>query len=321
MARASKYLRKDISEFPFHLVYEEYTRGIIEYKEERLRKYKEFIRLKEVEYSGTHEAPYEGNFSEEYPYTEPSLSALREAGYRNMTTVFKSLGIKTASPWLMPQLLNYLNETVTLVKTASGQFDGFETVKLWVNKNKPRHLGMLYTIIYPTRSAIVNTQTSVDARDYCTLVPLFLAAFKRYRDVKYSDWDRDTLEHIVHAPLLEAMLHENIPDVSNEELAEVRSKGKLTNYVHKLASDVVSASKLAGLNDTLIVMLTQIWVADPSVRTKYMVLDPKSWDHIPPPIITIDLFNEKPGTDPWGTELITTEWKANIAPVDLPWND
>lgn len=38
------------------------------------------------------------------------------------------------------------------------------------------------------------------------------------------------------------------------------------------------------------IMMLQTWCAHPSNRTKYMVLDPKAWDTVPPPLVAADVF-------------------------------
>jgi hypothetical protein len=40
-------------------------------------------------------------------------------------------------------------------------------------------------------------------------------------------------------------------------------------------------------------MLCQIWVAHPSLRTEYMVLDPYNWDRMPPSLIATEIFAQK----------------------------
>jgi len=40
-------------------------------------------------------------------------------------------------------------------------------------------------------------------------------------------------------------------------------------------------------------MLTQIWVAHPSLRTEYMILDPNNWDKMPEPLVGSEIFNTK----------------------------
>lgn len=49
-------------------------------------------------------------------------------------------------------------------------------------------------------------------------------------------------------------------------------------------------------------MLTQVWVAHPSLRNEYMVLDPVNWDQMPEP-------------------LIPTELHKIITPSKLPWDE
>lgn len=56
-------------------------------------------------------------------------------------------------------------------------------------------------------------------------------------------------------------------------------------------------------------MLTQIWVAHPSLRTEYMVLDPNDWDWMPPPLVTTEVF--KPETKPVATSNYVS---------DVPWD-
>lgn len=59
---------------------------------------------------------------------------------------------------------------------------------------------------------------------------------------------------------------------------------------------------LKGIGDTVLgkapklvsTMLTQIWVAHPSVRTNYMVLDPYNWDKMPEPLATAEIFAPDP---------------------------
>jgi hypothetical protein len=56
-------------------------------------------------------------------------------------------------------------------------------------------------------------------------------------------------------------------------------------------------------------MLTQIWVAHPSLRTEYMILNPNNWDLMPPPLVSTDIFKQSPA-EPKSTQSVNT---------DLPW--
>lgn len=312
MARPSS--KKDIKEIPFATIRQEYVRAVNEYKDIRARQYAEFLLSKEAEWTATHEAPYEGNFSDQYPDPKLTQSELDAVGFKGVAAVLPSLGIKAASKWLMPQLLNYLNETVVFVRTAEGKIDGRATVINWVAKDQDKHLGMLYVITFPTRSAVVSNQTSEP--DSSSLVPLFLAAFKKYRNINYSEWDRDTLSLIVAEPLLKAMLCGPVPDITTEQLLQLRVDGKLPTTHHKLLAAAVNASPLAGLPDNAVAMLTQIWVASPELRTKYMVLDPDNWDAMPAPLVSINLFSKYDTTvHPWQTTMPEPKTKDTI-----PWS-
>lgn len=316
MARPTQHITRDIKDFPFHKIREAYVLGLREYKDHLMRQYSEFILGKEREWNATHEAPYEGNFSEMYPEPKLSIQQQNTAGFSGMRATLTSLGLPVASSWLLPQLLNYLNETVTLVKNTSGLIDGRETVARWVARDQDRHLGMLYIMTYPTRSAIIKSQTALDGRDFCTLVPLFLSAFKKYRNVGYSEWDPTTLGLIVAQPLLDAMTCGPVAPITTTELVQLRVDGIMAAAKHKLLASVVASSPLAKLPDNAVAMLCQIWVADPAIRTKYMVLDPDNWDNIPLPLISLDMFNSK-DEDLWGTQYTHKE----VPPVaeDIPW--
>jgi hypothetical protein len=58
-------------------------------------------------------------------------------------------------------------------------------------------------------------------------------------------------------------------------------------------------------------MLCQIWVAHPSLRTEYMVLDPVDWDYMPEPLVSPEIFI----TNKAGKSTLTYD-----ASSDLPWN-
>ena len=49
-------------------------------------------------------------------------------------------------------------------------------------------------------------------------------------------------------------------------------------------------------NKLIIAIMLQIWIAHPTRRTKYMILDPMNWDNTPEPIIDDSIFleDEKP---------------------------
>lgn len=56
-------------------------------------------------------------------------------------------------------------------------------------------------------------------------------------------------------------------------------------------------------------MLTQIWVAHPSLRNQYLVLDPYNWDDIPAPLVSTEIFLPEYASAP----------PVDTKPNELPW--
>lgn len=307
MPRPSKFalIKKDMHQFPFHMLTEAYIVGQKQLEQEHKAAWAAFILDKELEYVGSNEAPYEGNFNDQYTQSELTLSQRNQAGFAEVELVLDSLVAGSLYTWLMPQVLMYLHQTVQLVKDESGLYDGTKTLKLWVAEDPQRRRGIIYYLTIPKRGTVVKSQSSPEGRDYSALVPLFLSAFKKYRDVPYSAWNPSSLDYVVHETLLQAMLVEPPPDLSTDELLAIRTQG-LTTVGGKTAGAMKvarSTYKLTGIQDTplgplnaysnlAVTMLCQTWVADPSIRCKLMILDPLDWDSMPPPLVSIDLFNK-----------------------------
>jgi hypothetical protein len=117
-----------------------------------------------------------------------------------------------------------------------------------------------------------------------------------------------------------------IPNCTNyglgsEELLELRERG-LTIKSGPQAGTVslpTSLWCLKGMQGTVLAtapklvttMLAQIWVAHPTLRTEYMVLDPNAWDTMPPPLIDLQI---------WKTTLAHTSPKKIREQANLPWD-
>lgn len=307
MPRPSKFAltKKDMHQFPFHMLTEAYLVGQKQIEQEHKEAWDAFILEKEAEYVGANEAPYEGNFNDLYTQSELTLSQRNRAGFAEVELVLESLGAGTMYTWLMPQVLMYLHQTVKLVKDDDGLYNGTKTLKAWVSEDPVRRRGIIYYLTIPKRGVVVKSQSSPEGRDYSALVPLFLSAFKKYRDVPYSAWNPSSLDYVVAENLLQAMLIEEVPQLSVDELLEIRTLG-LTTAGGKTAGTMKvarSTFKLTGIQDTLlgplnaysnlaVTMLCQTWVADPSIRCNLMILDPIDWDATPPPLVSIDLFTK-----------------------------
>lgn len=123
------------------------------------------------------------------------------------------------------------------------------------------------------------------------LVPIVLAGFKCAQNVKYSQWDRNSLEYIVDKDLLAAMLCDPKP-LSTEEALLYRSMATTDGKNKSYAPN--SCAKLNRLGETTLgdlpklarYMSIQTWCAHPANRTEYMILDPKDWDNMPAPLVS-----------------------------------
>lgn len=127
------------------------------------------------------------------------------------------------------------------------------------------------------------------------LVPIVLAGFKKAQNIPYSQWDRNSLEYVVDKDLLAAMLCDPKP-LSTKEALEYRSMA-ITDATGKSYAPN-SCAKLNRLGETPLgdlpklarYMSIQTWCAHPANRTEYMILDPKSWDNMPVPLVADSLL-------------------------------
>lgn len=180
----------------------------------------------------------------------------------------------------------------------------------------PEMMGLYRFLMLDSRSSYLTKQYTGDAKNYCSLVPLILSAFKRYHDIPYSAWNRNELKYVVNPTLCEAMLYEP-PESSftKDFLLEIRDQGllwksgpnagKLRNPLHTHTLYGLKGTPFEMIPDLAQVMLTQIWCAHPDNRTKYMVLSPNNWDGIPVSLISPAVF--------------LTPTYSNSNP-DLPWD-
>lgn len=273
---------------------------------ENQERYDNYIQQLEQQWSDTHEAPYEGNFSDQYPYKKhPKIADARtKAGMRALVEDFiPRYKLDTImQTWVMPQIVAWLTHkplNLAEVMTAEGKISGRKMAQHIFDFSNEWDLGLYQFLLLDSRSSYISGQYKGEGRTYCSLVPLILYAFKLNKNIKYSEWDRDTLHFVVNDSLRKAMLCE-IPEMTREEIIAARDqgltfksgdkKGTQRNPISTYKLYDTTGTKLHGLPELAQTMITQIWCAHPSNRTKYMVLDPKAWDSIPVPLITTDIF-------------------------------
>ncbi len=222
----------------------------------------------------------------------------------------KSMGLLAYENWLIPQLLAKFAE-MKIRRNDEGKIipeafalDNFTT---------PRLKGMWQVACRINRGNLIKRQ--IADTSYCALVPLILAAFKTYHNIPYSDWAKENLQYVMTRDLAAAMTVEHLPQLSVDELLKFREIGRMKAGKTR---DLVSCNALYNLRGTPLedlpslvkIMLTQVWVAHPSIRSSLMVLDPLIWDNAPDPLVHSDILKHTPakkrakekqdlGTPPW----------------------
>lgn len=226
--------------------------------------------------------------------------------------------LRVHNSWMLPQMLAFFGSFE--VSRKLGSTDRYDP-KLLGKKNigtDPWKTGIWKVATKLRRSALVKAQNNPQYAGYSALVPLVLAGLKKFQNINYAQWDRDGLEHMVDKGLYEAMTCNVPPDLTVAEILEAREIGLTVKSGTKMGTvqNPLSAWKLTGVQNTALAglpalattMLAQIWVAHPSLRSKYMVLDPVNWDNIPEPLITSDIAGSNTkavkhmvvNDNPWG---------------------
>lgn len=256
------------------------------------------IEQMEKDYVDSHEAPYEGNFSDEVAHPKAALSPLQLFKYcrdRIVVEFVEKYGLINHSDWLMPQLLTLLGNMKT-TKNKEGYISGLQFRN--DNFTTPKLRGIYWFLMIDKRSSYLKLQYKAPNKAYCSLVPLVMYAQRLVKGTAYSAWDEDEVQYVVNPELAEAMKC-TYADFSNEQLIEQRTKGLTTpktgalkpaHSTHTLSGEELKTGILKNVPKLAQVMLTQIWCAHPSNRTTYMVLDPYDWDGTPEPIISTDVI-------------------------------
>jgi hypothetical protein len=310
-------ITKDFNSIPWTKAWETYKEAGDEWEETALAAhksheddaYEHLIRKKELalEEINSESGAYEANLSDEFP--KPPYSPLpgraygrRKAGQKALVEKFiKEHNFGDWSESIMPQIITKLGNMVT-TKNDNGLISGNRFIA--DNFKTDADKGLWAFLMLDTRGSYLTTQYKGTARAYSSLVPLILYAIRLVKGVPYTAWDPEEIRSVVNHELAEAMLFRTEDWPTKDEILEGREKG-LTVGSGKDVGKVrtpVSAPKLYATSGTCFngmpnlaqVMLSQIWVAHPDNRTKYMVLDPLNWDRVPPALIQLEIFNPKP---------------------------
>lgn len=216
--------------------------------------------------------------------------------------------------WLLPQALAYVSNNFKPIKNSDGRYDAKETALAGISGcslGSDWAKGLLLYLVSAPRGTIFPERvkaTSGELLPYSALVPLFLAAYKKYHNIPYSAWDNAS--KLVDKDLYAAMTC-NAPCFSKNELLEFRVDGSTVKSGTK-AGEVKNPLSVTGITSVGLpdfdnlprlakIMLTQVWVAHPTLRNEYMILDPNNWDEMPEVLITTEVMKKKESTTsmPW----------------------
>jgi hypothetical protein len=320
-------INKQLKTIPFDKLYEVYEEAA-QAAVEGLEQHYEEIRMQKLErmeqaYTDSHEAPSEVGFGDLVDVQQFDASEIRRrAGQKAATDVWiPRYKLSSLLVSVLPQALAHIaNKPFVMaeVVTAEGKIDSTKIIKHAFDFRDPWERGLYIFLMLDSRSAYLASQYKGEGVQFCALVPLILYAYKLHHKIPYSKWDVKSLHWTVNKSLLDAMKHEGT--YSREDLLAARElglvyqngvkKGESRNPQSNFKLWATKGGCLHGVPHLAQVMLTQIWCAHPSNRTPYMVLDPKSWDIMPTPLIAQDIFKQVVSAVPPG-------YTGN--PYDLPW--
>jgi hypothetical protein len=204
--------------------------------------------------------------------------------------------------WVLPQLQAEFVDKVKPIKSGD-KYCALETLS---KIDDPFLRGLWYYTKASRRSTIISSKLYQEP-NYGPLVPLLLNAYKKYLNIPYSRWKKDTLRYIVDNDLCDAMLYEPSEEILAlpvDSWLDLRSWGLRFRTGNRAGEfrDPRSTATLYGTNTYegfdvsgipkfALILYTQIWCAHPANRSAEMVLDPLDWDRVPEPLISIEIFS------------------------------
>lgn len=209
------------------------------------------------------------------------------------------VNLNAYNSWMLPQLQAYFG-SLKVTKNSEGKYDPLALLKDNFPKTDLWSIGIWRVMTQLKRGSLVKTQISTEGLEHCALVPVILAGLKKHKNIRYGDWATEGLEYLMDKNLYDACNY-IVPDITPEELLEIRNQG-LTTKSGKgagLMKKATSQWRLTGIKHTVLgeapalatTMLAQIWVAHPSLRNNLMILDPRDWDNMPTPLIETNVLS------------------------------
>lgn len=148
----------------------------------------------------------------------------------------------------------------------------------------------LFNILYNVPRSKILPGTASEHPQWSQLVPLWLAAYKHYKNIGYNSWIRDdSIKYFLSSSDLWEEIS-SIPEkfvFDTSKLAEYRHEALTTKVRTFPISSPVQKKCDIGYqirkNSKVGAMYLQIWLANRSIRHPDMILDPVDWECIPEP--------------------------------------
>lgn len=229
-----------------------------------------------------------------YKFATPHQDQLEHAAHET--------GLQHNAHWLLPQLISHIAEWKLPSRNVDGQISPIDFLKLNIESSDEFRVGIYRMLTKLPRSNMIKKQSDVAFVNYSMVVPIFMSAFKKFHNIKYSEWAKEGLDKLVPESLALAMTTE-FPDEARDStiLLEQRTYcmtyssgikvGQEANPISRWTALKVSGSIFEGMPPLVSTMMLQLWVCHPSLRTEFMVLDPNDWDVMPNPLITLDVLS------------------------------
>jgi hypothetical protein len=270
------------------------------------------------QWNATNESSYEGSFEELNleSTVRAKLGDLPDLGSDGSIIALledfsSKFAIKKNAEWFFSQAIARFGQ-LRLVKNDTGLYSA---KKLFVDHIAGNN--ELYALVqlfkHPQRSMILDKQTDPKNRNFCSLVPIVMSAFKKFNGIGYEEWDPSEIFGITEPNLVKAMLLTELPDLTVEEVLEERdtaltvktgtTAGTRRNVTTTYTLYFTAGSPIHSLPTLARHMMCQTWCAHPSNRTEFMILNPLKWDNQPQPLVSGDVIRPipsfRPSADSW----------------------
>lgn len=236
--------------------------------------------------------------------------------------------------YVLPQLMAFLGgKGITLIRNSEGKVsiaatlrglnEVFESSQLRFDKGgecTPQMLaGILAFLVHPSRKNILPdgaSQVKPEWVRFGSAVPLFMSAFKEFRNLKYSEWDlKDELIHLIVSPDMLELMKFNGAEVGwdNETLCEYReiartvktgAKAGTLRHINSTTSiSKVGDNEFDSLPKFVKLALCQTWVWQPSMYTPMGIYNINDIDAKQEPLVSTEVFKKSEsitsGELPW----------------------